>query len=480
MRCPYCKTDLPENSKFCDNCGQEISIQSNSSLDSKRYWDDYQSKTSKDDKEYQELIKKENDKLKATRTKILIGISLLIVASVFALIMLVVIPSMDYKKAITMFEQGDYQGAYQLFSKHENYKNSADYLSQFDYYVVSETRKSPSGDVTINEYEYDESHRLSQKGEISYKYKDGNLYKEIGSNYVITYTYSTYNGTYLLMKEHMEYDNSDTFSTTTYSYEKGILTESDYYKENYVGGTCLKTKTKEKYYYNSNGLLQKVVDEEGERETVYSYNSRGQVTSIITTIDGSDRNGEKEYFYYDVVGNLTKREYHNNIRGTVDKYIYTYEYNIWGLQEDQDISGESAKQVEVVASDPSEAVTVAFEETVDTTSPFKQDYWVIFTESYRDDRIEAASVDSSCSYDELFIIWDGALYLNESAGATDCTQYYLDSSGNWCEMGNWTRFSDGASHILASNLDVYDSDGNLLIEGCAYSDIDWSIVDKYR
>ena len=30
----------------------------------------------------------------------------------------------------------------------------------------------------------------------------------------------------------------------------------------------------------------------------------------------------------------------------------------------------------------------------DTSSPFSQDYWVIFTEGFRGDRVEASSIDS--------------------------------------------------------------------------------------
>ena len=49
-----------------------------------------------------------------------------------------------------------------------------------------------------------------------------------------------------------------------------------------------------------------------------------------------------------------------------------------------------------------------------------------------------------------------------------------------CEMGKYFRFSDSASNVIASNLDVYDGNGNLLLKGCACSDIDWDLINQYR
>ena len=112
--------------------------------------------------------------------------------------------------------------------------------------------------------------------------------------------------------------------------------------------------------------------------------------------------------------------------------------------------------------------------------PFEKQYWIIFTEGSRDDRIEMSTVNSPIGRNDLYIVWDGNLELNSEDGQSECNQYYLDESGEWSQIGTYGRLSDYASNIIASNLDVYDSQGNLIIEKCAYSDVDWSLVESYK
>ena len=81
MRCPYCKTELPENSKFCDNCGQEITALDTGSQHSNNYWEDYQSKAAKADSDYQALVRQENDKLREKRKRILAAIICVVIVA---------------------------------------------------------------------------------------------------------------------------------------------------------------------------------------------------------------------------------------------------------------------------------------------------------------------------------------------------------------------------------------------------------------
>ena len=129
-------------------------------------------------------------------------------------------------------------------------------------------------------------------------------------------------------------------------------------------------------------------------------------------------------------------------------------------------------------TEKSQATPTTIEESKNEDSPFEGKYWVIFTEGTRNDRVEATSVDAISL--KLRVIWDGALYLSKTNGGSKYIQYYLDENGEWCEMGKYFRFSDSASNVIASNLDVYDSNGNRLLEGCAYSDIDWDLINQYR
>lgn len=115
-----------------------------------------------------------------------------------------------------------------------------------------------------------------------------------------------------------------------------------------------------------------------------------------------------------------------------------------------------------------------------TESPFNQEYWVIFTEGFRGDRVEASSVDSSLPASSLHIIWDSALYLNNTSGSDGYDQYCLDDDDEWTQIGTYVRLTDRATNVIASNLDIYDSRGNLILSKCAYSDVNWNLINSYR
>lgn len=134
---------------------------------------------------------------------------------------------------------------------------------------------------------------------------------------------------------------------------------------------------------------------------------------------------------------------------------------------------------ETPTEEPTEAPTEA---TVQITEehPFEQQYWIIFTEGTRNNRVEASTITSSLDADELFIVWNGSLTINNNSGASKCNQYYLDENGKWVKMGSYHRLSDRASNVIASNLDIYDKNGKLLVAKCFYQDLDWDLIEKYR
>ena len=109
--------------------------------------------------------------------------------------------------------------------------------------------------------------------------------------------------------------------------------------------------------------------------------------------------------------------------------------------------------------------------------PFEQQYWVIFTEGSRGDRVELSTVDSAVNREDLQIIWTKKLVLNYNTNQADCNQFYLDTNGEWIPMGTYHRLSDNATTIIASNLDVYDKDGNLIVAKSSYSDLDWNLLN---
>ena len=59
-------------------------------------------------------------------------------------------------------------------------------------------------------------------------------------------------------------------------------------------------------------------------------------------------------------------------------------------------------------------------------------------------------------------------------------QFFLNGVNEWEFMGTYHRMTDGATNVLASNLDVYDSDGKLIIKGCPYSEINWGNIAQYQ
>lgn len=128
MKCPYCSSELPDNSKFCDKCGQEIFTQNSSSQSSQNYWEDYQSKARKADNEYLAIIQKANNELKSKRKKVIVAI----VAIIFIVAMIVSVNIIRengrqsiISKAETLAANQNYQEAYDLVNDGlNNYPNS--------------------------------------------------------------------------------------------------------------------------------------------------------------------------------------------------------------------------------------------------------------------------------------------------------------------------------------------------------------------
>ena len=113
-------------------------------------------------------------------------------------------------------------------------------------------------------------------------------------------------------------------------------------------------------------------------------------------------------------------------------------------------------------------------------SPFKQKYWVIFTEGYRNSRVEVSTIDSSLPEDQIYIVWSSSMNLNNTSGSSGCDQYYLDENNGWVYMRNYWRLTDWATNVIASNLDIRDRSGNLILGKCQYSGINWNLVNSYR
>lgn len=110
-------------------------------------------------------------------------------------------------------------------------------------------------------------------------------------------------------------------------------------------------------------------------------------------------------------------------------------------------------------------------------TPFSGKYWVIYRNGNQNERIEATSVDSTHTPEMLCVILeDYELILNDDNGIDNWNGYIFSDSGQWIENGHPWPLADKTRTIIASNLDVYDAEGNLILEKSKYSDINWESI----
>jgi len=96
-----------------------------------------------------------------------------------------------------------------------------------------------------------------------------------------------------------------------------------------------------------------------------------------------------------------------------------------------------------------------------------QTYWIIFNEGYRSSRLEMTTFDVTDVRDETCIIWNRSLALNERSKLSRCNQYKFND-GVWEQIGTYGTISDYATKVIASNMNVYDKDGKLLVPATMY------------
>ena len=92
-----------------------------------------------------------------------------------------------------------------------------------------------------------------------------------------------------------------------------------------------------------------------------------------------------------------------------------------------------------------------------------QEYWVVFTEGFRGGRIEMTTCDLSSGDADASITWNRGLKLQGATAEGKYNQYYLNDEGVWEQIGTYHKFTDYATSVISSNLDIYDSDGNLVL-----------------
>ena len=88
----------------------------------------------------------------------------------------------------------------------------------------------------------------------------------------------------------------------------------------------------------------------------------------------------------------------------------------------------------------------------------EQQYYIIYDEGYRNDRLEMVVFDSKAN--DSYIVWDNSLKLNDNSNyMNDCKYYYDSATHSWVEFETgYGKISDNASNVYASNLDVWKNE----------------------
>lgn len=98
----------------------------------------------------------------------------------------------------------------------------------------------------------------------------------------------------------------------------------------------------------------------------------------------------------------------------------------------------------------------------------KQQYYVIYKEGYRNNRVEVCFFDIINKADLLHIMWQGkkkAIDINYGEIAND-EKYYLDTKNKkWVKFeSGWGQISTGATEVKNANIDIYNSSGNKILK----------------
>ena len=109
-----------------------------------------------------------------------------------------------------------------------------------------------------------------------------------------------------------------------------------------------------------------------------------------------------------------------------------------------------------------------------------QKCWVIFKEGFRGSRVELTTCNLSGNADKAWIKWDRNLTLQGTVSAGVYNQYYLNDSGKWEQIGTYGRFTDYATSVIASNIDVKDSNGRICITKSRQNGYPSVIPVKYK
>lgn len=490
MKCPYCNNEIASTQDFCPHCGQSVKDTVDNHGSTSSYWASVEKEKSRDEKI---RVDAENEILEKQKNKRKTFIAVLSAIGIIGLIIYyvtIIHPNQQYNKALSFMQEGNYTEAVALFESLGDYKTSLeelqkcnDALTQIKYENAVEVFEN--GDLANAMYEF---HELGDYLDSEHYYSICEIESINQAKEFDIVTFGKFDGADLRWIVLRKTDGKALLITESYITSKFFDANRyhDDYEDRWVYHFWSNSSLRE---WLNGEFLNSFTDAELERicETNLStdeyetenYDGWGEEEIVVNTIDRVYIPTIEDVFTYSLYtesvagkrGWLRDRghgiafEYSLDESGSIDSYWSDREC---GIRPMMSISLEGLEPVE------SEITIDCYNEE----TPFSGRYWVIYRNGHHDERIEATSVDSTHTSKMLYaVLEDYELTLNEGDGADNWTGYILSDSGEWIEDGYSWPLADKTRTIIASNLDIYDDEGNLILAKSKYSDIDWSTVN---
>ena len=238
-----------------------------------------------------------------------------------------------YREATRLLEEGNIEGAYDIFLTLKDFRDVNDHLERFSFEADFEFYKSSRPDYShVFYFEYDQYGRVAER--LLYSSEGSSLnhyrceYDDKGNVAREEYEYASQN------KEVYKYEYDDAgnavkvtlpeggYLTAEYDANSNLLRKTKYYAPIFGGGLY----TDSKYEYDSKGQLVKDTFVYNDRETVttYSYDDNGNLIEEIYVSDHSS--GYRIVCEYDERGLYIKRMHYTG-REEVPNSVWTWEYD---------------------------------------------------------------------------------------------------------------------------------------------------------
>ena len=104
--------------------------------------------------------------------------------------------------------------------------------------------------------------------------------------------------------------------------------------------------------------------------------------------------------------------------------------------------------------------------------PSQQDDYLIYTDV---NGVEMTCFANAADRSQIYLVYDGEMVYMSLGSDAPCEQYRL-VDGQWQLMSTEVLIARQPTKLLASNLEIYDEDHQLLVASSEYVDLDWSKI----